>query len=97
MKSLSTLMNMLNFRTMKTMFICLLAATGLLACRSTKERMWETYRQDAISDVVSYIYSRQQQRTLDSTRQLWSFYSDSAFTFHPDSGLQALSGYLLLD
>ncbi|GEM_PF-2539462 len=86
---------MANLRIIQTASVCFIIAIGMLACRSTKERRSETYRQDAISDVVTFARARQQQISVDSSQQMWSFYSDSAFTFHPDTGLRALSGYLL--
>ncbi len=86
---------MANLRIIQPARICLVIVIGMLSCRSTKGRRSETYRENVISEVATFARTRQRQLNVNGSQQMWSFYSDSAFTFHPDTGLRALSGYLL--
>lgn len=68
--------------------IVLLLALG--ACRSRKETRQE-YRWDGQTEVHQEQY-KQQQYWSDSLGIRWLFYTDSQFTWHPDSGLRANKG-----
>ena len=67
-----------------------------LGCRTTKEKTTQqsyereqayTYQQHKYTEAFGWI---------DSSGRYWTFHSDSAFYYHPDSGLRARQGLLSL-
>lgn len=79
---------------MKTLilFFCLIAlVSGCGAYRRHSSTEEEHSRSFLERDRVAFrLFSFQQ----DSSSRHWYFYSDSLFLYHPDSGLQAKSGWL---
>ena len=75
-------MNMLCYR---YGIVCLLCLLG--ACRTTRQK---------ISTAEQHTFQQAQtQLWWDSTMRYWYFHTDSAFSYHPDSGLHTLSGRLM--
>lgn len=68
----------------------------IFSCRTVKEKneQFNYQREQTYTN-----WQRQQAQGFqisDSTGRYWSFRTDSAFYYHPDSGLRALSGALVL-
>lgn len=64
----------------------------IISCRTSKHRLEEQKASQQIR--LSASQEWQQYLQQDSTKRYWHFASDSAFYFHPDSGLWAQRGWL---
>lgn len=77
---------------MKNITLIALIPLLYLSCRMSKHRLEE---QKAVQQIrVSESQEWQQHLARDNTKRYWHFASDSAFYFHPDSGLWAQGGWL---
>jgi hypothetical protein len=75
---------------MKLTYICIILLC--LGCRTVREQQ-EIQNQTASANMQWQLQEQHQGiRYLDSQGRHWSFWSDSLFYFHPDSGLSAYSG-----
>ncbi len=77
---------------MKNITLVALITLLTLSCRTSKHRLEEQKATQQIR--VSESQEWQQYLARDSTKRYWHFASDSAFYFHPDSGLWAQGGWL---
>lgn len=77
---------------MKNITLVTLIPLLIISCRTSKHRLVEQKATQQIR--LSASQEWQQYLQQDSTKRYWHFASDSAFYFHPDSGLWAQGGWL---
>ncbi|TJZ53749.1 hypothetical protein FAZ15_17135 [Sphingobacterium olei] len=70
-------------------FLWLVASCGMQKTTVQREQT-----NAALSESTWWTAEDRQQQVTDSARRMWSFYADSVFYFHPDSGLSAYNGWV---
>ncbi|WP_437918083.1 hypothetical protein [Sphingobacterium sp. LRF_L2] len=80
---------------MKTITITLIIIL-LFSCRTYKEKVQQESRSTTLTEESKTVQHRYQWLQQDSQNRQWYFWTDSTFTYHPDSGLRATSGFILV-
>ncbi|WP_437918769.1 hypothetical protein [Sphingobacterium sp. LRF_L2] len=81
---------------MKTITITLIILL-LLSCRTYKEKVQQESRSNALTEESKTVQHTYQWMQKDSLNRRWFFWTDTSFTYHPDSGLRAASGHLWME
>lgn len=74
----------------------LLVIAVCFSCRSYKEKTGQEYSGQMLSQKQEEVWYRYKHDRIDSLRRGWLFWSDTAFSYHPDSGLRASTGYIFM-